>query len=124
MQKTKRKPRAKLPPAKPETLREGSVVFLKSGGPPMTVVSLTESTVTCCHLETVRGKGTMFQQRTFHRSSVSLSPVAWKRSFEIAAQVLGAFQDNSSYDDYKREDKWTDAEYAEMVELFKKESIW
>jgi hypothetical protein len=37
------------------------------------------------------------------------------RSLEIARSVLGAFWDNSAYEDYRREDGWTDAEFDRML---------
>jgi hypothetical protein len=37
------------------------------------------------------------------------------RSLEVARSILGAFWDNSAFEDYRRADGWTDVEYRRML---------
>lgn len=38
-----------------------------------------------------------------------------QKALELALSVLEPFQECSSYEDYQREDGWTDEEYGEMI---------
>jgi hypothetical protein len=53
------------------------------------------------------------QPNTTHPTPIE--PPTLVRSLGVARSVLGAFWDNSAYEDYRREDGWTDAEYETML---------
>jgi hypothetical protein len=42
-----------------------------------------------------------------------------KRALEIAVSVLDSFKENSSYEDYRREDGWTDEEFETMLDALR-----
>lgn len=97
-------------------LEPGDVIELRSGGPAMVVEKVTgdDKLVSC---KMMHG-GVKPAVASFLIPEVVLQRVS-SRHTEIALSVLAAFKDNSAYEDYQREDGWTDAEYEDMLEFLR-----